>query len=105
MMAQDLDVVRHELASRIVALGLRAPYARMPELAGAIDEIRTIAHSAGLQPAVTVTHFISAALARGERGTTVHGWLHILADAVRVERRDAAACDSFAAACSVRLAA
>ncbi len=104
-MAQDLDVVRHELTRRIAALAVRAPYARVPELAAAVDEIRAIANAAGLRPAVTVTHFIAAALARGERGTTVYGWLHILADAVRVERRDAAACDSFAAACSVRLAA
>lgn len=104
-MTQDLDVVRHELCSRIAALDVRAPYARTPELAAAVDEIRVIAHHAGLAPAVTVIHFVAAALARGERGATVHGWLHMLRDAVGCERQDVAACDTFAAACSVRLAA
>ena len=104
-MAQDLDVVRHELTRRIAALDVRAQYARTAELAGEIDEIRIIAHGAGLNPAVTVVHFIAAALGRGERGAGVHGWLQMLADAVRAERQDANACDAFAAACSVRLAA
>ena len=104
-MTQHLDVVRHELTSRIAALDVRAPYARAAELAAAVDEIRVIAHSAGLSPAVTVVHFIAAALARGERGASVHDWLRLLNDAVATERRDMAACDTFAAICSVRLAA
>lgn len=104
-MAQDLDVVRHELTSRIAALDARARDARPAELAQAVDEIRVIAHTAGLNPAVTVVHFIAAALARGERGPGVHGWLQVLRDAVGAERQDTTACDAFAAACSVRLAA
>ena len=32
------------------------------------------------------------------------GWLPVLKDAVASERQDVAACDSYAAACSVRLA-
>lgn len=99
----DLEGVRMELAARITALAVRAPHARAAELAGAVDEIRLIAHHAGLNPCVTVAHFIEAALARGERA--LHGWLPMLRDAVGAEQQDAAACDAFAAACSIRLAA
>ena len=103
-MARNLDVVRHELCGRIARLDGIAP-ARPAELATAVDEIRVIALAAGLHPAVTVTHFIAAALARGERGAGVHGWMPMLRDAVGCEQLDVAACNSFAAACSVRLAA
>ena len=101
----DLEGVRIELAARIAALDVRAPYARAAELAAAVDEIRLIAHCAGLNPTVTVVHFIEAALARGERGALVQGWLPMLRDAGGADRQDVAACDAFAAACSVRLAA
>lgn len=104
-MAQHLDVVRHELASRIAALDARARHARMPELITAVADIRTLAQAAQMHAAVTVLHFIAAALARGERGASVHGWVQVLHDAVRTERQDALACDAFAAVCSVRLAA
>ena len=100
----DLEGVRMELAARIAALDVRAPYAHAAELAGAVDEIRLLAHHAGLNPTVTVVHFIEAALARGERAA-IHGWLPMLRDAVGAERQDVAACDAFAAACSIRLAA
>ena len=101
----ELDVVRMELGSRIAALDVQAPYACAAEMAAAVDEIRMIAHTAGLNPTVTVAHFIEAALQRGERGTLVHGWLHMLREAVGCDRQDVAACDAFAAACSIRLAA
>ncbi|WP_419807876.1 hypothetical protein [Sphingomonas sp.] len=101
----DLDSVRLELTTRIAAIDGRASSLRAGEMALAVDEIRHIAHHAGLNPTVTVAHFIEAALARGERGVLVHGWLQMLRDAVGAERQDVAACDSFAAACSIRLAA
>lgn len=104
-MAHHLDVVRHELAGRIAALDAGACTQRTYELARAVDEIRLIAVEAGLAPTVTVVHFIAAALARGERGAGLAGWLAMLRDAIRTERQDVAACDAFAAACSVRLAA
>jgi hypothetical protein len=100
----DLEAVRLELTARIAAIDVRAPYLRAGEMALAVDEIRHIAHHAGLNPCVTVTHFIGAALARGERGLLVHGWLQMLRDAVGADRQDVAACETFAAACSVRLA-
>lgn len=103
--AFDLEAVRQELTARIAAIDVRAPYLRAGEMAVAVDEIRHIAHQAGLNPCVTVAHFIEAALARGERNVLVHGWLGMLRDAVSSQRQDVAACDAFAAACSVRLAA
>lgn len=101
----DLEAVRMELTARIAAIDVRAPYLAPREMALAVDEIRHIAHHAGLNPTVTVAHFIEAALARGEAGVLVHGWLQMLRDAVGAERQDVAACDTFAAACSIRLAA
>ena len=103
--AFDLETVRLELTARIVAIDARAADLRDRELALAVDEIRRIAHLAGLNPTVTVAHFIAAALARGERGVLVDGWLRMLRDAVAADRQDVAACDTFAAACTVRLAA
>lgn len=99
-----MDAVRADLAARIAAIDLRARHVRACELAPDIDAIRVIAHRSGMNPAVTVAHFLDSALARGERGALVHGWLAILADAVGCERQDVAACDAYAAACSVRLA-
>ena len=103
--ACDLEVVRIELNARIAAIDVRAPYMAANNMAVAVDEIRQIAHHAGLNTTVTVAHFIAAALARGERNVLVHGWLGMLRDAVSAERQDVAACDAFAAACSIRLAA
>jgi hypothetical protein len=101
---EDLGAVKADLAARIAALDVRAPYARACELAPDVDAIRAIAHLNGLNPAVTVAHFLDSALSRGEHGPLVHGWLSVLSDAIASERQDVAACDAFAAACSVRLA-
>ena len=103
-MAADLESVKADLAARIAAIDVRAPYSRACELAPDVDAIRAIAHRAGLNPAVTVAHFLDSALSRGEHGALVHGWLAILRDAVGCERQDVQACHAFAAACSVRLA-
>lgn len=100
----EIDSVRADLAARITAIDVRAPYARACELAPAVDAIRVIAHRNGFNPAVTVAHFLDFALARGEHGALLHGWLSVLRDAVTSERQDMAACDAFAAACSVRIA-
>ncbi|WP_423326725.1 hypothetical protein [Sphingomonas sp. 4RDLI-65] len=96
--------VKADLAARIAAIDVRAPYSRPCDIATEIDAIRVIAHSNGLNPAVTVAHFVDSALSRGENGALVHGWLAILRDAVGCERQDVQACHAFAAACSVRLA-
>ncbi|KQS48413.1 hypothetical protein ASG20_15090 [Sphingomonas sp. Leaf198] len=100
----DMIAVKADLAARIAAIDVRAPYARPCDIAAEVDAIRVIAHSNGLNPAVTVAHFVDSALSRGEHGALVHGWLGILRDAVGCERQDVQACHAFAAACSVRLA-
>ena len=99
-----METVRAELAARIAVLDVKAPYLDADDLAPDIDAIRALAHRNGLNPAVTVAHFLHTALARGKGGALVHGWLAMLTDAVESERQDVAACDAFAAACSVRLA-
>lgn len=103
--ALDLETIKADLHRRIVALDRRASKASARELAPDLDAIRMLAHRAGLNPAVTVAHFVASALARGEHGALVSGWLPVLQDAVASERQDVDACHAYAAACSVRLAA
>ena len=99
-----LEAVRADLAARIAALDVRAPYSPAQDLKPDINQIRLIAHRHGLNPAVTVAHFVDSALSRGGHGVMLHGWLSVLGDAVASERQDVRACEAFAAACSVRLA-
>ena len=91
------------MAQRIAALDLRAARGLPRDLAEDLDAIRRIAQANGMQPAVSVAHVLDAALARGERGALIHGWLDILRDAIGCERVDGATCDAYVAACSVRL--
>lgn len=98
-----LGNVREELAARIGMLDARIGLKRPGDLAREIDAIRDLAHRHGMRPAVTVAQALEMALARGERGPLIHGWLAILRDAIGSERHDEAACDTFRAACSVRL--
>jgi hypothetical protein len=102
MTNDGLQDVRAELMHRIGAIEWRAGAG---VIAGDIDAIRRTAHRAQMLPAVTVAHLLEAALARGERGALVHGWLGMLREAVGSDRQDAAASDAFAAACQVRLSA
>ena len=95
--------VQSELAARVALIGMRAPTASTATLASEVDAIRAVALAHGLYPAIGVTHAIEAALARGERGALVLGWLQILRDAVSCDRQDGRACETYAAACSVRL--
>jgi hypothetical protein len=104
-MAQEQAIVRQvqsELSARIGAIGMLSAQGRANDLAVEIDQIRQIAHRNGLYPAVTVTQALETALARGERGALIQGWLSILGEAVGCDRQDRAACEAFAAACSVR---
>lgn len=100
------QAIRHDaddLATRVALVGIHAPSASVAALAGEIDAIRSVALAQGRLPAVAVTHTIAAALARGERGPMVLGWIAVLHDAVLCERQDADAHAAYAAACSVRL--
>ncbi|HEU4959657.1 MAG TPA: hypothetical protein VFT56_04560 [Sphingomonas sp.] len=98
------DAIRADLAQRIAALDARAALGRADDLAQDLDAIRRIAQHHGMQPAVSVAHVLETALARGERGALIHGWLGVLNDAIGCERADGPACDAYVAACSVRLA-
>lgn len=100
----DPDAIRADLMQRIAALDSRADRERTRDLAQDLDAIRRIAQASGLQPAVSVAHVLDAALARGERGPLIHGWLDILKDAIGCERIDGPTCEAYLAACSVRLA-
>lgn len=97
--------VQAELAARIFAIGARTRLDTRDIIATEIDAIRRIARANGLYPAAAVAQALESALGRGERGPLIDGWLAILRDAVGCERHDAAACETFAAACSVRLSA
>jgi hypothetical protein len=97
------DGARAELAQRIAALDLRTANGRAADLAEDLDAIRRIAQAAGMQPADSVAHVLDAALARGERGPLVHGWIEVLRDAIGCDRADRPTCDAYVAACSVRL--
>lgn len=97
--------IQAELAHRVIAIGGHVGQASAGALASEIDAIRRIARANGLFPAAAVAQALAAALARGERGPLISGWLGILRDAVGCDRHDIAACETFAAACSVRLSA
>ncbi len=99
---QDSQDTRAELMRRIGAIEWRAGAAA---IAGELNMIRRTADRAQMLPAVTVAQMLEGALARGERGPLIHGWLGMLREAVDSERQDAAASAAFAAACQVRFAA
>lgn len=98
-----IDPVQQDLAARVGLIGLHAATISTAMLAAEVDAIRIAAVGHGLYPAVAVTHAIAAALARGERGALVLGWIAILRDAVSCDRHDGPACETYAAGCSVRL--
>ncbi|MFA5963718.1 MAG: hypothetical protein WC804_06840 [Sphingomonas sp.] len=103
--AQPTVRVQAELTARVFAIGARTQRDTAGSIAMEIDAIRRIARANGLYPAAAVAQALESALGRGERGPLIDGWLAILRDAVGCERHDAAACETFAAACSVRLTA
>ncbi len=95
--------IQSELAARIGVISMVSARRRADAIAIEIGQIRQIANRHGLYPAVAVSHALESALARGECGALIQGWLSILGDAIGSERHDPAACETFAAACSVRL--
>ena len=102
MGSDALSDIKRDLANRVAAIEWRAAPAR---IADQVDRIRAIAHRQQMLPAVTVARLLESALARGEHGALVHGWLALLREAVSSERQDEGACEAFAAACAVRFAA
>ena len=99
----DARTIRAELARRIEAVDRHCDSLRTGEIADELETIRKAAAANGIRSAVVVIHAIDTILSRGERGSRVHTGLAILRDAVACDRDDAPACDTFAAACSLRL--
>ena len=95
--------IRSELAARVGVIGADAARRTPASIATEIEAIRQIARRHGLFPAVAVTQALESALARGERGPLIQGWLSLLGEALGCDRQDRAAGESFAAACFVRL--
>jgi hypothetical protein len=103
--ALPIQEIRADLTGRVLAIGARVAGAKPGVIAGEIDAIRRLARENGLYPAAAVAQALESALARGERGPLIDGWLAVLRDAVGCDRHDRAACETFTAACSVRLSA
>lgn len=100
-MNDSMHDIRTDLIRRISAIEWRAG---PTTIAREVDAIRRKAHLAQMLPAVTIAQMLESALARGERGALVHGWLAMLREAVSSEQQDVAASRAFAAACQVRFA-
>src|SRR5882757_2610190 len=83
-----IQQVQAELGARIGAIGMWAARGRASDLATEIGLIRQIARRHEMFPAVAVTQALESALARGERGPLIQGWLSILEDAVGCDRHD-----------------
>lgn len=103
MMAQRTMIdqqVQAELIRRATLLGVRPSLAA---LAGEIDTIRRIAVQNGMLPVASVAQVLESALARGDQGPLITGWIALLREAIGSERQDRFARESYVAACSVRL--
>lgn len=98
------EELRRDLAARLATIDALAAAGRAADAARDIYVLRRMAFAGGFYPAATVAHVLETALGANGRGPLIRGWLAILGDAVRSERQDARACETFAAACSVRLA-
>ena len=99
-----MGVQGHDLAASVARLGIMARHARPAELARAIDAIRRAAQAEGRAPVVALARAIEAALARGERGVVINGWIAMLSEAIGCDRSDADCTGIFLAAGAVRLA-
>lgn len=97
--------VQSDLILRIGSIAATRGRRAAQDIAIEVDRIREIAHAHGLYSVVAVTQALEAALAHGNHGASIQSLLSILRDAVGCDRQDRAACEIFAAACSVRLSA
>ena len=99
-----MGVQEHDLAAACARLNMLAGHARPAELAGAVDAIRAMAQREGRLPVVAIARAIESALARGERGVVIRGWVTMLSEAVGCDRSDADCTSIYLAAGAVRLA-
>jgi hypothetical protein len=98
MNARDSD-----LAARVARLDIMARHGRPRDLAVEVDSIRSQADAAGIVPVSAVARALERALARGETGPAVSGWISMLGEAVGCGRDDLASGHVFLAAGAVRL--
>ncbi|MEG8014742.1 hypothetical protein [Sphingomonas sp. 22R3R2A-7] len=96
----DLAPIRADLEARIAAIDVRAPYSRACDLAPDVDAIRLIAHRAGMNPAVTVAHFIDLGAGAG-RTRPARPWL--AGDAEGRDRQRATGCPGVPCICRALL--
>jgi len=99
-----MGVYERDLAASVAKLNIMAGHARPADLASAVDAIRATAQVEGRLPVVAVARAIEAALARGERGVVISGWIAMLGEAVGCDRNDADCTSAYLAAGAVRLA-
>lgn len=99
-----MGVQEHDLAAACAQLNVMAGHARPADLAGAVDAIRAMAQREGRLPVVAVARAIEAALARGERGVVIRGWIAMLGEAAGCDRSDKDCMNIYLAAGAVRLA-
>ena len=99
-----MDARDSDLAARVARLDMMARHARARELAAEVDSIRKAADAAGMIPVSAVARALERALARGETGPIVTGWIAMLTEAVGCGRDDHASGHVFLAAGAVRLA-
>ncbi|MES2096439.1 MAG: hypothetical protein V4459_06740 [Pseudomonadota bacterium] len=95
---------RHDIAASVAQLNMMAGHAAPRDLVNAVNAIRAAAQAEGRLPVVAVARAIESALARGERGVVVRGWIAMLSEAVGCESHDADSGHVFLAAGAIRLA-
>jgi hypothetical protein len=106
-MPSETEAMRHvraTLCSRIDGVAAELSHQNVARLCTNVDLIRSTAQAHGMIPLAQLARTLESALAGGERGAMVLGYLDMMRDAAGCERIDLAASESFAAAMSVRLA-
>jgi hypothetical protein len=91
-----------ELVQRVARLATLVQHARPGDLATEVDSIRASAEAAGVLPVVAVARALEAALARGERGVILRGWIAMLGEAAGCGTCDAQTGNVLLAAAALR---
>jgi hypothetical protein len=99
-----MGVQAYDLAAGVARLSMMAGHARPADMAGAVDAIRCAAQAEGRLPVVALARALEAALARGERGVVINGWIAMMSEAIGCDRSDSDCTSIYLAAGAVRLA-
>lgn len=101
---EALLMVRAGLCDRIDGIAAGLNHLSSVRLYDHVDAVRRVALDHGFLPLAQLSRGLEAALAAGERGVMVLGYLDLMRDAAACERLDAQASEAYLAAISVRLA-